>query len=116
MQLRASIVALALAVSAPAWSCDLCAVYSAAEAQGQAQGVFVALSEQFTRYDQLRDQGHRIDADAGQYLDSSVTQLVFGYGLSEDWSVQLAVPYIQRWFRRPEHGGMYGTASRSEEH
>lgn len=82
-------------------ACDLCAVYSAAEAQGQAAGVYGAASEQFTRYDQLRLQGHRVDDDVGQFLQSSVTQLIVGYGFSERFSAQLALPVIDRLYRRP---------------
>ncbi|HZP11914.1 MAG TPA: hypothetical protein VFB36_05790 [Nevskiaceae bacterium] len=94
--------AVALLATAPAWSCDLCAVYSADQAQGQASGVYGAITEQFTRYGQLRDQGRRIDDDAGQYLDSLVMQLVLGYGFSDRASLQVALPYIHRQFSRPE--------------
>lgn len=98
------VAAAALLITAPSWACDLCAVYSAGQAQGQASGLYSAITEQFTRYDQLRDEGRRVDADGGQYLDSSVTQFIVGYGFSDRASVQLALPYIHRQFSRPEAG------------
>lgn len=91
-----------------ALACDLCAVYSAGQAQGQASGVYGAITEQFTRYDQLRNEGHRVDNDGGQYLDSSVTQFIVGYGFNDRASVQLALPYIHRQFSRPEAGAIDG--------
>lgn len=92
-------------LSAPAFACDLCSVYTAQLADGQgADGWFVGIAEQYTRYDQLRDEGHRIP-DGGQYLKSSVTQLLLGYGINDRWSVQANLPYIDRQFRRAEGEG-----------
>lgn len=88
--------------SISAHACDLCAVYTAQLADGQgSEGWFVGVAEQYTRYDQLREDGHRIP-DGGQYLKSSVTQLMLGYGIDERWSVQANLPYIDRRFKRPE--------------
>jgi hypothetical protein len=95
---------IALLASTPAWSCDLCAVYAAGQAQGQAPGLYGAISEQFTRYDQLRQEGHRLDDDGDQFFESSVTQFVVGYGFSDRASIQFALPYITRRFSRPEGG------------
>jgi len=87
-----------------AGACDLCSVYTAGMARGETSGWFTGASEQFTRYDELRDEGHRIEEDSGQYLDSSITQLFVGYGVTDRLTLQLNVPYIHRSFKRPEGG------------
>lgn len=103
-----------LLLAGGASACDLCAVYSAqlAHAQG-ASGWYAGLSEQYSRYDQLRSGGDRIDEDGGQYLRSSITQLFLGYGLSEQWSLQLNAPLIHRSYLRLEHDGMADRGSDS---
>lgn len=110
--LLASVPWLLLAGSASA--CDLCAVYSAqlAHAQG-ASGWYAGISEQYSRYDELRSGGDRIDEDGGQYLKSSITQLFLGYGLSDRWSLQLNVPLIDRSYLRLEHDGAADRGSES---
>lgn len=96
---------LGLSLSTSAFACDLCSVYSAQLAQGQgASGWYVGISEQYTRYDELREGSRQID-DGGQYLHSSITQLLAGYGFDERWSLQLNLPYIDRSYMRVEHDG-----------
>jgi hypothetical protein len=83
-------------------ACDLCSVYTAGMARGETSGWFTGVSEQFTRYDDLREEGHRVSDDGGQYLDSSITQLFVGYGFSDRFALQINLPYIHRSFKRPE--------------
>lgn len=40
--------------------------------------------------------------EAGQYLDSSVSQLFAGWNFNERWGVQFNLPVISRSFERPE--------------
>jgi len=95
--------ALLLAIAPSlASACDLCSVYTAGMARGETSGWFTGASEQFTRYDELREEGHRIEEDSGQYLDSSITQLFVGYGFSDRFAMQVNLPYIHRSFKRPE--------------
>ena len=103
---RGALSAVVLGILAvPAYACDLCAVYTAQLADGQgSEGWFAGVAEQYTRYDQLREDGDRIP-DGGQYLKSSVTQLVLGYGINTRWTVQANLPYIDRQFKRPEGDG-----------
>ena len=102
MRLRRLLMVLLAATPVAAGACDLCSVYTAGMARGETSGWFTGASEQFTRYDELRDEGHRIDADSGQYLDSSITQVFLGYGFSDRFAMQVNVPYIHRSFKRPE--------------
>ncbi len=101
MHARLVFAAAAFAASSATLACDLCAVHSANQALGHGDGLYGAVAQQFTRYDELRREGEPVDDDEGQYLDSSVTQLVAGYGFSERWGVQVSIPYIIRSYERP---------------
>lgn len=110
--IRCGLAAAFLPAAFAAHACDLCAVYTAGMAHGETSGWYAGIFEQFTRYDELRDDGHVIHDDSGQYLDSSVTQLFLGYGATDRLSLQLNVPYIYRKFERPENGEIeHGTES-----
>lgn len=103
----------ALLACAPlAHACDLCSVYTASMAHGETSGWYAGVSGQFTRYDELRQEGHRLHDDSGQYLDSAITQFFVGYGITNRLGVQVNLPYIHRSFERPEHDGIdKGTVS-----
>jgi opacity protein-like surface antigen len=104
---RSLALSLSLALAAaPAMACDLCAVYSAQLAQGQGgTGWYAGISEQYSVYDELRSGRRQLQEDGGQYLRSSNTQLLLGFGIDERWSLQLNLPYLQRDFKRLEHDG-----------
>src|SRR5215813_7370517 len=97
MKMKISIsVVLAGALAQPAFSCDLCSIYAATEAQGgTGSGFFGGVAEQFTHFGTLQDNSHRI-GNEGQYIDSSVSQVFVGYNVSERLSVQLNLPVIYR--------------------
>lgn len=101
---RFSLIAVGLAVMPLASSaCDLCAVYSATHAQGlSVSGWSVGLASQFTHFATLRRDGERVADEVGQRLDSSITQVVARYGVTERFSVQANLPIISRSFRRPD--------------
>lgn len=102
----AALLPLAFAAAVPvAQACDLCAVYSADQASGQVGlGGYAGIAEQFTRYDRLSEDGRRLRDDAGQYVNSSITQILVGYRITDRITVQASVPYINRHYRRPEGG------------
>jgi hypothetical protein len=66
------------------------------------RSIYFAVAEQFTRFGTLQLDGHEIDNPMGQYLDSSITQLVGGYSFSSRFALQINVPLIYRSFERPE--------------
>lgn len=87
---------LAAAGASPAVACDLCSIYSAMEAQGgSGKGFFGGVSEQFTHFGTLQEEGREIP-ERGQYIDSSVAQLFAGYNFNNRLSVQLNLPVIYR--------------------
>ncbi|HSP45689.1 MAG TPA: hypothetical protein VLO30_06825 [Chthoniobacterales bacterium] len=117
------LLVLAFAASAlAARACDLCGCYTPQiEAMTQAElsasgepmpadggrgrwlsRVYFAIAEQFTHFGTLQFDGNEVDNPTGQYLDSSVTQLVGGYSFDSRFALQINVPLIYRSFVRPE--------------
>ena len=99
-------------VAAPALACDLCAIYRATEARASKEGWYAGAFEQFTRFGTLRENGRKVDNPTGQYMNSSITQFLLGYQVSEKFGLQLNVPYIRRTFKRPT--GVAGTPAPTE--
>ena len=64
--------------------------------------VYAAIAEQFTHFGTLQLDGREVDNPTGQYLDSSITQLVAGYSFNSRFALQINVPLIYRSFERPE--------------
>ena len=61
-----------------------------------------AVAEQFTHFGTLQFEGDEVPNPTGQYLDSSITQLVGGYTFNSRFALQVNVPLIYRSFKRPE--------------
>src|SRR5262252_4723002 len=101
--------ALSGAMAQAAIGCDLCAIYSATEAQaGTGKGFFGGVAEQFTEFGTLQEEGHRI-ASEGQYINSSVSQVFAGYHFNDWCSVQLNLPVIYRGYGSDtQHGTVAG--------
>jgi hypothetical protein len=88
-------------------ACDLCSVYSAAQAHGEiGKGIYAGVAEQFTHFGTIQVDGRRISNDAQQHLDSSISQVYAGYNINESVGLQLNVPMIARWYQRPNELGV----------
>jgi hypothetical protein len=101
-------------------ACDLCGCYTPQiEAMPQSElsafgqtpptaghgwqdRVYIAIAEQFTHFGTLQFEGDEVANPTGQYLDSSITQLVAGYSFNSRFALQINVPLIYRSFERPE--------------
>jgi hypothetical protein len=94
-------------------ACDLCGCYTPqieamSHAELSATGpmpssrFYAAIAEQFTHFGTLQLDGHEVDNPTGQYLDSSITQLVAGYSFNSRFALQVNLPLIYRSFERPE--------------
>src|SRR5438552_4860237 len=94
--LRLSVIwASALVGRSLAW--DLCAVYSAAEAQaGAGQGLFGGVAEQFTYFNTFQSAGRNAPNPDGEYLNSLVSQLFVGYNFNDHFGLQFNVPIVYR--------------------
>jgi hypothetical protein len=75
-------------------------------------GPWVAVSEQFTSFNTLRDGDKTLANENAEWLQSSITQLVVGYAIHPRFGLQLNVPLIAREFRRFHDGALeHGDAS-----
>ncbi len=92
-------------------ACDLCGCYTPQlNTMPQmnftllpwARGWYGAVGEQFTRFGTLQLDGEEVANPTGQYLNSSITQLVAGYQINNRFALQINVPLIYREFKRPE--------------
>jgi opacity protein-like surface antigen len=94
---------LAWAVAGPAFACDLCQISTPSLAGGiPGQGLFGTVSEQFTHFGTLQDEGNEVANPFHQKLDSSITQILAGYQVSDRFGIQFNLPVIYRSFRRVE--------------
>jgi hypothetical protein len=66
------------------------------------EGFYLAVAEQFTHFGTLQLDGNEVRNPTGQYLDSSITQLVAGYSITPRFGLQINAPFIYRSFERPE--------------
>lgn len=112
-----------IALAADAFACDLCGCYTPqlqveTMPEGPMSGVYAGVGEQFTHFGTLQFEGHEVPDPARQYLDSSITQVVAGYSITDRVGVQLSLPIIARNFKRPEgfaieHGSENGIGDMS---
>lgn len=86
---------------APALGCDLCGCYSAREARVTKPGLYVGVFEQFTHFGTLQLDGRETENESGEYLDSSITQVLFGCQFGDRLTVQMNLPLIHRSYSRP---------------
>jgi len=82
-------------VTGPVWGCDLCAIYSAQEAQGAERGYFAGVAEQFTHFGALLNNSQK-EPSNGEYIDSSAAQFFAGYNLNHRFGLQFNLPLIYR--------------------
>jgi hypothetical protein len=93
-------VAAAIAGPSRVFACDICAVYTATELQETRTGLRVGIGQQYSHFTTLRLDGDEVSNPDDERLDSSITQLLFGYQIHPRFRVQLNFPLIVRDFRR----------------
>ena len=94
---------LTVACAPSVLACDLCSVYSSAQAHGEiGKGVYAGVAQQFTHFGTLQDNGDQVSNPTDQFLNSSVSQVFAGYNFGERFGLQFTLPVIYRSFRRPE--------------
>src|SRR5213078_3104477 len=90
----------------PVMGCDLCAIYSASHAEGETgKGLFAGLAEQFTYFGTVQVDGHEVDNPSGQHMDSWISQVYAGYNFADWAGVQLNLPIVYRYYKRPDSAG-----------
>jgi hypothetical protein len=86
-------------------ACDLCGCYlpPPRPVHHETFGIYASVAEQFTHFGTLQFNDREVENPTGQYLDSSITQLVLGSSfLDSRFELQINVPLIYRSFKRPE--------------
>jgi hypothetical protein len=101
-----SAAALLTVSAVPAAACDICSIYSATELRESRTGLELGVGEQLTRYATLKKDGREVDNPAGEFVNSSITQILVGYNPDPRWGLQLNLPIISRTFRRAQGGGI----------
>ncbi len=94
---------LSLLTAASGLACDLCGCYTPTleVAHAKSYGFYAGAAEQFTHFGTERLDGVKQPNPAGEYIDSSITQLVAGATfLDNRAALQLNVPLIYRSFQR----------------
>jgi hypothetical protein len=98
---------LAGAAASGAGACDLCAVYCAPLAHHVHEaGLHFGVSEQFTHFGSVQEDGHEVPNTYGQRMNSYVSQVFVGYQFNDRVGVQFNLPVIYRSFRRVEGAGV----------
>ena len=97
-----SVAVLVAASVSPVAACDFCSVSCVCDTQGANKGFFSGATEQFTHFGSMQLDGHKVDNETGQWLDSSITQVFAGYNFTKRFGVQFNLPFIHREFKRPE--------------
>ncbi len=100
-------------------ACDLCGCYTPtldATIPEGSSGIYAGVAQQFTHFGTDRFDGNKVPNPTGEYLDSSITQIVVGSSLpflEQRFGLQLSLPIIDREFRRPkgftlDEGNVFG--------
>ena len=109
-----ALAVLAVAGAQPVLGCDLCAIYSAQEAQGNGQGFFTGVAEQYTDFDTFMSNGHSAPNPDGEYIYSLSSQLFAGYNFNKRLGVQFNLPLIwQEYGQAAAHGSEFGPGDAS---
>jgi len=96
------VLAFALLVEA-AHACELCAIYSAANALGQTgSGFLFTVAEQYIAYDTSQVDGQEVSLANPSYLYSSITHLVPSYNFSPAFGLSLNLPLTYLDFKRTD--------------
>ncbi|MBA4386453.1 MAG: hypothetical protein C0404_00645 [Verrucomicrobia bacterium] len=89
-----------------AQACDMCAVFRAQQVGKSTVGLNLSIAEQYTHFGTIRQDGTKVDNAANQKLESSITQFVPSYQITDRFGVQLSAPFIYRSYRRVEAGAI----------
>src|SRR5437016_12252727 len=106
----------ALLLAARASACDLCGCVTPQLeiVHEKSYGFYAGVAEQFTHFGTERFDGVKQPNPAGEYIDSSITQIVVGASFLENRiALQVSLPIIYRSFQRQlgfdiDHGHVPG--------
>jgi hypothetical protein len=109
-----ALAVLAVASAQPVLGCDLCAIYSAQEAQGGGKGFFAGTAEQFTDFSSFKSDGHSAPNTDSAFIHSLSSQIFAGYNFNQRAGVQFNLPVIYREYGQvAAHGSELGLGDAS---
>ena len=129
MRISFLIIAGLVAGVATVCACDLCGCYTpdleampgmqmtaAGGGPSWLAGSYAGIAQQFTHFGTDQFDGHEVPNPTGEYLNSSITQLIIGQTLpffDNRLGLQVSVPFVDHDFRRPrgfavEEGNIFG--------
>lgn len=80
-------------------ACDICALHSSTVLDPPRRGFSIHVTEQYTSFNSYRGTDGR-DLPLDEWLQSSTTTLVVGYGFRAPFRVEASLPYVNREFYR----------------
>lgn len=84
---------------AVAAACDICALHTSSVLDPPRPGFSIHLTEQYTSFNTYKEtDGRSLPVD--EWLQSSITSVVVGYGFVKPFRVELTVPFLNREFYR----------------
>jgi hypothetical protein len=101
-----SVLLLSIYAAGSAPACDLCGCANLTHPWAPHAGIYGGAAEQYTRFETIQIDGHKISNDAGQRLSSSITQVFLGYHFNSRFGMQVNLPLIRRSYRRTAESGI----------
>jgi len=80
-------------------ACDICALHSSSVLDPPRRGFSAHVTEQFTSFNTYENAGNR-SLPVNEWMQSSITSVVVGYGFAAPWRIELTLPFINREYRR----------------
>lgn len=103
--LKEAIISISLLIPSASYACDLCAIYTSIDSQKTKEGAFrLGLAQQFTEYGKIQNEGKKVNNESHQRMNSSITQILASYDVSNEFGLQLNLPYINRSYKRVTDG------------
>ena len=91
--------AIDVLVARPTLACDICALHTSTVLDPPRPGFSIHLTEQYTSFNTYKaTDGRSLPVD--EWLQSSITNVVVGYGFVKPFRVELTAPFINREFYR----------------
>jgi len=100
-ELLAGVAALSLLTVSAAQACDLCALHGSSVLDPPRRGLSLHVTEQFTSFNTYENAGGA-SLPVDEWMQSSITHVVVGYGFRAPWRIELTLPFISREYRRLE--------------
>ncbi len=99
--LLTALTAVSLSSSLAAWACDLHVVTTSLDQRApEAHSLHLDVSEEFSESRRIQENGAFVENTAHEGISSSRTSLTAAYDLSDVWTIEGSVPYINRRYRR----------------